>query len=152
MERLASRWKLVLLITALAGVAIFACYPDYNTVQMAKDANDFTSTLGDDEGRAIAANLSDMVFTLSYGLLGVIAFRKLATGNVALIGTLLAAGAALADEIENVLVFLNLKSDSLTNGDVDTMTTVGLVKWVLVIATLALLLAVAVRRRNANAS
>lgn len=148
MEILVSRWKLVLLVTAIAGVAIFAFYPDYNTLQMSKDAKDFTSTLGDDEGRALAANISDLVFALSYGVLGVIAFNKLTTGKVALTGSLLAIGAALADEIENVLVLLNIKSDTLTNGDVDVMTTVGLVKWVLVIAAIILLISVAVRARS----
>ncbi|MEO6606806.1 MAG: hypothetical protein ABIN55_14480, partial [Aeromicrobium sp.] len=79
MERLASQWKLILLVTAVAGVGIFASYPDYNTLQMSKDANDFASILGDDESRALAANISDMVFALCYGVLGVIAFSKLAT-------------------------------------------------------------------------
>ena len=100
--------------------------PDYNTLQMSSDAKDFASTLGDDEGRALTANICDMVFALSYGVLGVVAFNKLASGRVALLGTLLAVGASLADEIENVLVFLNIKSDSLTNGDVDLMGTFGL--------------------------
>ncbi|MEO6606031.1 MAG: hypothetical protein ABIN55_10495 [Aeromicrobium sp.] len=145
MERLASQWKLIALITAVAGAAIFAFYPDYNTLQMSNDANDFASILGDDESRARAANLSDLVFALGYGVLGVIAFRRLATGKVALIGALLAAGGALADEIENVLVFLNLRSDSPTNSDVDLMTTFGLIKWVLLIAAIALLIVVVIR-------
>ena len=150
MELLKTRWKLVLLVTAVAGVAIFAFYPDYNTLQMSKDAKDFTSTLGDDDGRALGANISDLIFALSYGVLGVIAFNKLATGNVALIGSLLAIGAALADEVENVLVLLNIRSDALTDGNVDAMTTVGLVKWVLVIAAIALLIFVAIRARTAS--
>lgn len=152
MELLASRWKLVLLVTAVSGTCIFAFFPDYNTLQMSSDANDFTRTLGDDEGRALAANISDLVFALSYGVLGVIAFHKLATGKVALIGSLLTVGAALTDEIENVLVLLNIRSDALTNGDVDAMTTVGLVKWVLVIAAIALLVVVGIRARGARRS
>ncbi len=150
MELLKTQWRLVLLVTAVAGVAIFAFYPDYNTLQMSKDAKDFTSTLGDDEGRALAANISDLVFALSYGVLGVIAFNRLATGRVALVGSLLAIGAALADEIENVLVLVNIRSDALTDGDVGAMTSVGLVKWVLIIAAIALLIFVAVRARTAH--
>ena len=152
MSLLASRWKLVLLVTAIAGAAIFAFYPDYNTLQMSTDAKDFTSTLGDGDGRALAANISDMVFALSYGVLGVIAFNRFATGNVAVVGSVLAIGAALADEIENVLVFLNIKADTLTNGDVDAMTTVGLVKWILVIAAIVLLVIVVVRGRATRRS
>ncbi len=150
MNRVASRWKLVLLMTAVAGAAIFAFYPDYNTLQMSTDAKDFIDTLGDDEGRAVAANISDLVFALSYGVLGVIAFNKVATGTLALVGSLLAIGASLADEIENVLVLRNITSDALTDGDVDAMTTVGLVKWVLVIASLLLLAVLAVRARSAR--
>ncbi len=150
MEFLRTQWKLILLVTAVAGVAIFAFYPDYNTLQMSQDAKDFTSTLGDDEGRATAANISDLVFALSYGVLGVVAFNKLATGKVALIGSLLAIGAALADEIENVMVLRNITSDSLTDGDVDAMTTVGLVKWALIIVAIALLIIVALRSRTAR--
>lgn len=152
MQTLQARWKLVLLVTAVAGVCIFAFFPDYNTLQMSSDANDFTSTLGDDEGRATAANLSDLVFALSYGVLGVIAFNKLETGKIALVGSLLTISAALADEIENVLVLLNINSDALTNGDVDAMTTVGLVKWVLVIAAIILLIVVAIRGRATRTS
>ena len=86
MELLASKWKLIFLVGGVAGLAIFAFMPDYNTLQMSSDAKDFTSTLGDDEGRAIAANICDMIFALSYGVLGVVAFNRLATGKVALIG------------------------------------------------------------------
>jgi hypothetical protein len=148
MELLASKWKLIFLVGGVAGLAIFAFFPDYNTLQMSSDAKDFASTLGDDEGRATAANISDMIFALSYGVLGVFAFDKLASGGVAVLGTLLAIGAALADEIENVLVFINIKSDSLTNGDVDLMTTVGAIKWTLAGAAILMLIVVAVRARS----
>lgn len=148
MEILASKWKLVFVIGAAAGLAIFAFMPDYNTLQMSSDAKDFNGTLGGNEGRAIAANISDMVFALSYGLLGIVAFDRLASGAVAVLGTLLAVGAALADEIENVLVFINIKSDSLTNGDVDLMTTVGAIKWALAGAAILMLIVVAVRARS----
>ena len=152
MERLVSRWKLILLVTTVAGAAIFAFYPDYNTLQMSKDANDFTQVLGGDSGRATVANLSDMVFALAYGALGVVAFNGLASGTVALNGSMLAVGAALADEIENVLVLLNIHTDSLTNGKVGAMTTVGLVKWMLVGAAIMMLIVVAVRARRSKAS
>ena len=65
---------------------------------------------------------------------------------------MLAVGAALADEIENVLVFLNIHTDSLTNGKVGAMTTVGLVKWMLVGAAIMMLIVVAVRARRSKAS
>ncbi|WP_332642303.1 hypothetical protein [Aeromicrobium sp.] len=148
MELVATRWKLIFLVGGVAGLAIFAFMPDYNTLQMSSDARDFTSTLGDDEGRALIANVCDMVFALSYGVLGVVAFNKLASGGLALLGSLVAVGAALADEIENVLVFLNIKSDSLTNGDVDLMGTFGLIKWVLIVASIVLLIVVAARARS----
>lgn len=148
MEFLASKWKLIFLVGSVAGLAIFAFMPDYNTLQMSSDAKDFASTLGDDEGRALTANICDMIFALSYGLLGIVAFDRLASGAVAFGGTMLAVCASLADEIENVLVFLNIKSDSLTNGDVDLMTAVGAIKWTLAGAAILLLIVVAVRARS----
>ncbi len=150
MELLASKWKLIFLVGGVAGLAIFAFMPDYNTMQMSSDAKDFASTLGDDEGRALIATVCDMIFALSYGVLGVVAFNKLASGGVAVLGTLLAVGASLADEIENVLVFTNIKSDSLTNGDVDLMGTFGAIKWALISAGILLLIVVAVRARKAK--
>lgn len=148
MELLASKWKLIFLVGGVAGLAIFAFFPDYNTLQMSSDAKDFTSTLGDDDGRALAANICDMIFALSYGLLGIVAFDRLASGAVAFGGTMLAVCASLADEIENVLVFINIKSDSLTNADVDLMGTFGLIKWVLIGASILLLIVLAVRARS----
>lgn len=150
MDLLASKWKLIFLVGGVAGLAIFVFLPDYNTLQMSSDAKDFASTLGDDEGRALTANICDMIFALSYGVLGVVAFNKLSSGGVALLGTLLAVGASLADEIENVLVFLNIKSDSLTNGDVDLMGTFGAIKWALIGAAILLLIVVTVRARKAK--
>ncbi len=144
MDRITSQWKLILAIGAVAGLAIFVLEPDYNTLQMSSDAQDFTTTLGDSEGRALAASVSDMVFALSYGVLGVIAFRQLAPALAAL-----PVLASLADEIENVLVFVNIRTDALTDGRVEAMTTVGAVKWGLVVIsllTLAILWARARRR------
>lgn len=153
MEILASKWKLILLVGGLAGLAIFISMPDYNTLQMSSDAREFARTLGDDEGRAIVANICDMIFALAYGVLGVVAFNTLASGRVALLGSVLAVGASLADEIENVLVLSNITTDSLTNGDVDLMGTFGLIKWILIVVGLLLLLVVAVRaRRTSTAS
>jgi hypothetical protein len=143
MERLASQWKLIFLVGAVAGLGIFVLKPDYNTLQMSSDAKDFTSTLGDNEGRALAANICDMVFTLCYGVLGMVAFKKLLPAAIAL-----PIFASLADEIENVLVFLNIKSDALTDDRVDAMTTVGEFKWVFVIASLVALAIGYVRARR----
>ncbi len=148
MELLASKWKLIFLVGGVAGLAIFAFFPDYNTLQMSSDAKDFTATLGGDESRALTANVCDMIFALSYGLLGIVAFDRLASGAVAFGGTMLAVCASLADEIENVLVFINIKSDSLTNADVDLMGTFGFIKWVLIGAALLMLIVVAVRARS----
>ena len=148
MDSLASKWKLIFLVGGVAGLAIFAFYPDYNTLQMSSDAKDFTSTLGDDESRALTANICDMIFALSYGVLGVVAFRKLAMpGAIAL-----PIFASLADEVENVLVFLNIKSDALTDGRVDAMTTVGSFKWVFIAATFIALLIALVRARKATSN
>ena len=83
MDRLASKWKLIVVVTIVAGIALAVAEPDYTTLQMSKDANDFRSVLGDQDGRALFANICDMIFAADYGLLGVIAFRKLATGRVA---------------------------------------------------------------------
>ncbi len=152
MQRLSSHWKLILVVGAVAGLGIFVSEPDYNTLQMSKDADDFRSVLGDQDTRALVANVFDMVFAACYGVLGVIAFHRLAIGRTALIGSLFAAGAALADEIENVMVMLNITgSDSLSDGAVDAMTTVGLVKWVLVIVAIVLLLVVTLRARRGSA-
>ncbi len=152
MQRLSQHWKLILIVGAVAGLGIFIAEPDYNTLQMSKDADDFRSVLGDQETRAMVANIFDLVFAACYGVLGVIAFHKLATGRTALIGSLLAVGAAVADEVENVMVMLNITgSDSLTNGAVDAMTTVGLVKWVLIIVAIVLLIALTVRARKGSA-
>ena len=151
METLASRWKLIFVVGAVAGLAIFVFEPDYNTLQMSSDAEDFRSVLGGDDTRALIANICDMIFALAYGVLGVVAFNRLTSGKVALLGSVLAIGAALADEIENVLVFLNIRSDSLTDGRVDAMTTVGAIKWVLIVAALVWLAALVVRARSRKA-
>ena len=148
MDRLTSQWKLIFFIGADAGPAIFVFEPDYNTLQMSSDAKDFNSVLGDNDTRALIANVCDMIFALSYGVLGVVAFNKLASGRTALIGSLIAAGGALADEIENVMVFLNIRSTSLTDGRVDAMTTVGAIKWALIVVALLSLAVLVVRARS----
>lgn len=107
---------------------------------MSADADAFRSLLGDNDTRVFFAGLSDVVFAAGYGLLGVIAFRALAAGLVSTIGTVSIVGSALFDEIENVLVLLNIsRSDSLTDGWVQAMTSVGAVKWALGAAALVLL-------------
>ena len=148
MDRLTSQWKLIFFIGAVAGLAIFVFEPDYNTLQMSSDAKDFNSVLGDNDTRALIANVCDMIFALSYGVLGVVAFNKLASGRTALIGSLIAAGGALADEIENVMVFLNIRSTSLTDGRADAMTTVGAIKWALIVVALLSLAVLVVRARS----
>jgi hypothetical protein len=148
MAFLTARWKLIFLVGAVAGLAIFVSEPDYNTLQMSSDAQDFNRVLGDNDTRALIANVCDMIFALSYGVLGVVAFNKLASGMVALIGSLIAVGGAVADEIENVLVFLNITSTSLTDGRVDAMTTVGAIKWVLIVVALLSLAVLVVRARS----
>ena len=84
MAFLTARWKLIFLVGAVAGLAIFVSEPDYNTLQMSSDAQDFNRVLGDNDTRALIANVCDMIFALSYGVLGVVAFNKLASGMVAL--------------------------------------------------------------------
>lgn len=146
-EALASRWKVIFVIGGVAGLSIFLFMPGYNTLQMSSDAKDFADTLGDDERRAIIANVCDMVFALSYGVLGVVAFKKLLPSAVAL-----PVLASLADEVENVLVLLNIRSGSLTDGRVDLMTTVGAAKWALVGISIVLLIVLATRARRNKAS
>ncbi len=43
---------------------------------MSKNANDFRSVLGDQEVRAIIANICNLIFAAGYGVLGVIAFHS----------------------------------------------------------------------------
>jgi predicted DNA repair protein MutK len=137
MDRLRANWKWLLLVTVVAFFAIAAFEPDYTKLQTASDADEFRRVLGDNKGGAIGANLSDVVFALGYGLLGVLAFRAVDTTRRGLVGAALIGGGAVADEIENALVFRNLVgSDDTTDAWIDAMRAVGTVKTTLLLLAL----------------
>lgn len=141
MQRVTPQWKFLLLMTVVALVGILVLKPDYVALQTADDADAFRRVLGDDQTRAFLAGWCDIVFTFGYGLLGVIGFRALATGRLALAGVLLTVGAAVTDQVENAFVLLNVsRADSTTDAWINAMTAVGVVKIVLFVAALVLLL------------
>lgn len=141
------RWQVLLLVTVVALIGIQLFEPDYTKLQTADNADAFRIALGDDRGRAIGAALCDLVFAAGYGLLGVMAFRALATGRGALIGVSLIAGAAIADELENLCVLTNLAlGDDRTNGWINVMRAFGYAKNGLLILSLLCLAVFGVAR------
>jgi len=140
-------WKPVLVITVISGLAIAVIFPDYLSLQTATLVEDFRGALGDSDARASAAAIMDMVFSVSYATLGVVAYRAVTAGVPLLIGTLASIGAGLADEVENVMVLLNIRAGTdLKQSGVDAMLTAGSVKWGLVVTAIVLLLALAGQR------
>jgi hypothetical protein len=146
MKTLASQWKPLVIVIVAAVVAMAVAEPDYNKLQIANSADDFRAILGDHDSRALIAASCDLFLAAGYGLLGIVVFRKLATGKVALLGALLAVATAVLDEIENVLLIINIsRADSVTDGAINAMTTVGVVKWSFAAAAVLMLIVLAVR-------
>lgn len=140
-------WKPVLVLAVLACAALFVLMPNYVDMQSAPTPAIFRGELGDHERNALLAALADLAFAALYGLLGVIAFDAVATGLLRVIGTVLIVGAAVADEIENVLLMINIgNADTVTQGAVDAVGTAGDVKYVLLAAGIILFLALAGQR------
>lgn len=132
----------------VSGVAIWLLEPDYLDLQTATTTDEFLGVLGGDQRRAMAAAIADMVFALAYAVLGVIAFGHVAHGVARGIGMALVVGAAVADEIENVMVLLAARAGSgVSVRTIDVMGTSGSVKWGLLTAAIVLLMALALQRR-----
>jgi hypothetical protein len=148
MKTFASRWGLLLLVTVIAGVAIVVIEPDYNKLQTAKDVAGFKATLDGDRTRALIATCFDFVFAAGYGTLLVAALRAMApTRTLAVLGTVLALGGAVADELENLLVFTNVGRNGGVNIRwIDLMKLFGTAKTVLLAAALVLLVVLLIRR------
>lgn len=139
--------KPVLAITILSGAAIFVAFPDYVDLQSAPSPDEFLGVLGDATPRATAAAVMDLVFSLAYGMLGVLAFAWVASGVPRLIGTIAIVGAALADEVENAFVLLALRDGSdLKASTIDAMSTAGGIKWGLIVTAVVLFLALTGQR------
>ena len=129
--RLWHHWKLLLVVTVVAGAGIQAFEPDWNDLQMADDADAYRAIL-DSTGRATAAALCDVVFAAGYGLLGVAGVRSLGgRARVAIAAAGAIALGALADEVENLFMIRNINSEgTLTDGWVDAMQVFGTIKWI----------------------
>jgi hypothetical protein len=140
-------WQLLLVvvIAALAGIRLLE--PEYNALQTATDAADFRDAL-DYPGRAIAAALCDVVFAVGYGLLGIVAFRALGgRSRLATAGVVAIVAGAAFDELENLLVIANIiRRETLTDSWIDAMRIAGVAKWVAILASLALLVALLIFR------
>ena len=124
-------WKPLLVATIAGAVAITVLGPHHNDLQMAADADAFRSFL-DEPGRHLGAALIDVVFAVSYGLLGMVLFRRVGgSTTLARLGTASVVAGAAFDEIENGFLIRNiLGRDSLTDGWVDAMQVPGTLKWV----------------------
>ncbi len=139
-------WKPLAGLTLLALVGIVAFQPDYVELQTAESATAFAELLGDEDARTLAAVLCDMLFSIGYGLLGVIVFRALARRALVGLGVVLSVSAAGADIVENVFVMLNVVPGP-SDARIEAMLAAGTVKWLLLTAAGALLMVVALRRR-----
>lgn len=136
-------WKPVLAVTVVSLIGIWLLFPEYLDLQTAPSRDEFRGLVGDRTARATSAAVADLVFTLSYATLGVILYSYVATGFVRAIGTALVVGGAVADEVENVALILNLQRTTPTSDGIDLMLTAGSVKWGLLSAAIILLLALA---------
>ena len=105
--------------------------PDYTKLQTAADADAFVALL-DQPGRAIGAALADMVFALSYGVLGVIGLRVHGGETwYATAGGVAVATGAFFDEIENMFVIANIVArDTITDAWINAMQIPGTLKWI----------------------
>lgn len=140
-------WKILVPLTVAALVAIVLLEPDYVALQTAATPAELRAAVGGDTARGIAAALADVLFAVGYGLLGVTAYAALARGLATAIGCTVALGAAAADVAENLFLIRNIaRADGLTQGWVDAVLTAGALKWVLGVAAVALLVALAGRR------
>ena len=117
-------------------------FPDYVQLQSAPSPDEFRGILGDDDARAKAAAIADLVFAFAYPMLGVIAFAAVATGVPRMIGTLAIVGSGIADELENVMVLRNIGAGiDLKQSAIDQMLLAGSVKWGLLVTAIVLFMA-----------
>lgn len=141
-------WRPVLALTVVAGVAILVLEPGYLDLQAATTPDEFLGVMGDGQSRVMAAAVADIVFALSYGLLGLIAFQHVAVGVLRGLGMGVTIAAATADVVENVFVFVAAQQQrDLGAGTIDAMGSAGSVKFALVSAAIIGLLALAAQRR-----
>ncbi|MGA8851838.1 MAG: hypothetical protein WB508_08970 [Aeromicrobium sp.] len=147
------RWRPVIALAVVSGAAIWLLEPNYLDLQTSATPDEFLGVLGGGQRRAMAAAIADMVFALSYALLGVMAFGQVAYGVARGIGTGLIISAAAADEVENVMVLMAARDgSSVSVSTIDVMGTAGSVKWGLLTASVVLLMALALQHRLADRS
>lgn len=139
--------KAVLVALVVLGAAIYLSFSDYVSLQSSTTVEQFRGLLGDQDTRASMAAGFDLLFAATYALLGVIAFAAVSAGLPRLIGTVAIIGSAIADEVENTMVLVNIRSGlDIDQSAVDLMTTAGAVKWGLLITAVVLFLALAGHR------
>ncbi|MEO6470651.1 MAG: hypothetical protein ABIR57_02325 [Aeromicrobium sp.] len=144
-------WKPLVVLTAISGLAIFLFKSDYVSLQTAATPTVFADVLDETIGRARAATIGDMVFSASYGTLGLLAFLALDPGFLGKLGAGLAVAAALADEVENTFVMANIAHvETLKQGAVDGMLLAGTIKYALIGAAFLVLLVALLRRSQAH--
>lgn len=141
-------WKVVLAVAVVAGVGIFVAFPGYLSLMRAESVDDFAEVLDGRTGRATVAVVMDVVFAFLGGRLYSLAFKALATGVVRVVGVSAAVGAAAADEVENVILFRNVRDvTGVEQSAIDAMMTASDIKWALFAITITLLIAVVLRRQ-----
>jgi len=145
-DKLRRRWPVVLGVMIVAAVGINLLDTSYNSLQTASDAAAFHHTLTS-EARALGATGCDIVFAVSYGLLGLIALRALnVPTRLARPAAVLVVAASLFDELENLALVRNIVAQrTLTDGWITVMRAPGTLKWVGSPVFFALLIALAWR-------
>ena len=122
-------------------------FPDYVPLQSSASPDEFLGFIGDDDARARAAAIADLVFAVAYPMLGIIAFAAVATGVPRVVGTLAIVGSGIADELENIMVLRNIGAGiDLKQSAIDQMLLAGSVKWGLLVTAIVLFLALAGQR------
>lgn len=158
-ERLAARWPVLVATWLGLGVAIFLVAPHYNDAQRAGDPATFRAVVevGAPWRFALAAVI-DLGFALAYGLLGLAVGWRERPGEgrcwrrVRQTAGVAVVLGALCDIAENLVVLANIAGrETLTQGWIDAMRTLGDLKWLLGLGGAAVLLvaltADALRRR-----
>lgn len=142
------RWTLVV-ATVVVGLAITAFSPSYLDIQRAAEADRFRFLIDQDgDDRVAVAALLDFAFAVLYAATVYVLFGAHRRFRI---GVWLVAAGAVFDEVENSFVLYGaLRSDSLTDGDVEWMKRFGALKSIALILGAIALIAGEVRHRLAK--
>lgn len=142
------RWAFVV-ATVVVGLAITAFSPNYLDIQRAADADRFRFLIGEDgDDRVAIAAVIDYAFAVLYAATVYVLFGAHRRFRI---GVWLVAAGAVFDEIENSFVLYGaLRSESLTDGNVEWMKRFGALKSIALILGAVALLAGEIRHRLAK--